>query len=100
MITWTINSMESQPNTQIVISANWTCFGEQNGFTSSISGISVFPIPEGSYVPYAELTQDQVLGWVWTDGGVDQFATESSVMSAIQAQINPVVIEQPLPWSN
>ena len=99
MITWTITSMESQPTTGIVVSANWQCLGEQDGFTSYAYGSSAFPEPEDGYVPYSDLTKEEVLNWVWTLGGVDQFTTESSVMSAIQAQINPPVVQQPLPWS-
>ena len=98
MITWTITSMESQPTTGIVVSANWVCSGEDSGFTASLSGTSVFPTPEGGYVPYAELTQDEVLNWVWTDGGVSQVDTETSVNNALQAQVNPPVVQQPLPW--
>ena len=91
--------MESQPTTGIVVSANWLCSGEQDGFTASMSGTCIFPTPEGGYIPYAQLTQDEVLNWVWTDGGVDKTATETSVNNAVQAQINPPVIQQPLPWT-
>ncbi|APB99020.1 hypothetical protein A4F89_06610 [Polynucleobacter asymbioticus] len=100
MITWTIASMESQPATGIVISANWYCIGEDSGCTASLSGTCVFPIPEGGYVPYEQLTKDQVLQWVWTDGGVDQITTEASVNNALQAQVNPPVVQQPLPWES
>jgi hypothetical protein len=100
MITWTITSMESQPTTGIVVSANWLCAGEQDGFTASLSGACVFPTPGESYTPYTQLTQQQVLGWVWTDGGVDQVATEDAIQSALNAQINPPVVQQPLPWVN
>jgi len=100
MITWTITSMESQPTTGIVVSANWLCAGEQDGFTASLSGTSVFPSPGENYVPYSQLTQDEVLNWVWTDGGVDKVNTEASVNNALQAQINPPVVQQPLPWGS
>ena len=98
MITWTIASMESQPTTGIVVSANWLCAGEQDGFTASLSGTSVFPTPEGGYVPYNQLTQDEVLSWVWTDCGVNKANTEASVNNALQSQVNPPVVQQPLPW--
>jgi hypothetical protein len=99
MIKWSIISMESQPSTGIVVSANWICNGSQNEFVASISGTSVFPEPASNYVPYADLTENQVLGWVWSDGGVNQVVTEESVNNAIQIQINPVVIQHPLPWT-
>lgn len=99
MITWTITLMESQPDTGIVVSANWLCAGEQDGFTASLSGTSVFPTPNGTYVPYHQLAEESVLNWVWTDGGVDKANTEASVNNALQAQINPPVVAQPLPWA-
>lgn len=92
--------MESQPSTGIVVSANWLCTGEDSGFTASLSGASVFNTPNGGYVPYPNLTQDDVLNWVWASGGIDKVATEASVNNALQAQINPVVVVQPLPWGN
>lgn len=99
MITWTIDSMESQPTTGIVVSANWLCVGNQDGFVASMLGVSVFPAPEGSYVPYADLTESEVLNWIWTVGGVDKDSTEAAVNNALDAQVNPPVVQQPLPWA-
>jgi hypothetical protein len=56
-----------------------------------------FPAPEGTFIPYDQLTQDQVLGWCWANG-VDKDATEASIQSQIDGQINPTVIQPPLPW--
>lgn len=98
MITWNILSMESQPDTGIVVSANWQCLGEQDGFTSNAYGSCAFPEPEGGYVPYPDLTQEEVLNWCWTSGGVDKDTTELSVNNALELQINPPVVQQPLPW--
>ena len=50
------------------------------------------------YTPYADLTQDQVLGWVWASS-VDKEATEAAVNFQIAQAINPPVITLPLPWS-
>jgi hypothetical protein len=92
--------MESQPTTGIVVSANWLCVGEDSGFTALLSGTCIFPTPESGYIPYAQLTQDEVLNWVWSDGGIDKVNTETSINNALQAQINPPTVQQPLPWSN
>jgi hypothetical protein len=99
MITWTITSMESTADAGIVVSANWACVGQQDGFTSGMSGTSVFPAPGQTYTPYADLTESQVLGWCWTVGGVDQTNTEAAVNAGLQSQINPVVVNNPLPWT-
>jgi hypothetical protein len=49
------------------------------------------------YTPYADLTQDQVLGWVWSSG-VDKDATEAAVQQQIDNAINPPVVTPQLPW--
>jgi hypothetical protein len=51
-----------------------------------------------SFVPYADLTQDQVLGWCWANG-VDKAATEAAVAQNIENQINPPIVTPPLPWA-
>jgi len=50
------------------------------------------------YTPYADLTQDQVLGWIWASG-VDKDATEAAVNQQIDNAINPPVVTPPLPWA-
>jgi hypothetical protein len=39
-----------------------------------------------------------VLGWVWSSG-VNKDATEAAVAGQINNQINPPVIQPPLPWA-
>jgi hypothetical protein len=62
-----------------------------------VYGTCSFPAPEGSFTPYADLTQDMVLGWCW-DNGVNKDATEAAVQSLIDNQINPPVVSLKLPW--
>jgi hypothetical protein len=64
-----------------------------------VYGTCSFPAPEGSFTPYPDLTQDMVLGWCW-DNGVNKDATEAAVQSLIANQINPPVVQLPLPWSS
>jgi hypothetical protein len=51
--------------------------------------------PGETYVPYADLTQEMVVGWVQTSLGKD--TVEASLQSQIDAQINPVQ-ESGMPW--
>ncbi len=101
-ITWVIEWMNTTPSTatppETVLTAGWLCNGAQDGFSSSVYGSASFPQPEGDFTPYADLTQEQVLGWVWASG-VDQAATEAAVQGQIDSQINPPVIQPPLPWA-
>lgn len=100
-ITWTITAMdcsttEQNPNT--VITAHWTCAGTDGTFNALVFATCSFPQPEGSFTPYDQLTQEQVLGWCWANG-VDKAATEAAVEQQIQNQINPPVVTPPLPWA-
>ena len=99
-ITWTITAMDcstTETNPDTVITAHWTCSGTDGTYNASIYSTCSFSPPEGSFTPYADLTQEQVLGWCWANG-VDQTATEAAVDAQIQAQINPPVVTPPLPW--
>ena len=100
-ITWVIEWMQTTPTTatppETVITAGWRCNGTQDTYNASSYGTASFPAPEGSFTPYAELTQAQVLDWCWANG-VDKTATEMTVQQQIDSLINPTVIQSPLPW--
>lgn len=105
-ITWVIEWMNAYPQydgqTDVVISAGWRCNGEQvdgdNTYNGSVYSSASFTLnPEQPFTPYADLTQEQVLGWVWASG-VDQAATEAAVQQQIDNQINPPIVQPPLPW--
>jgi hypothetical protein len=104
-ITWVIEWMsasttEINGHTEVVLTAGWRCNGTDGAYGSTVYGTAGFPQPAegGSFTPYADLTQDQVLGWCWSNG-VNKDATETEVQDQIQTQINPPVIQPPLPWS-
>jgi len=105
-IVWNISQMNCYPQaegeTDVVITVHWQCNGTQvqdgktyNGSVYSTCGVTY---TSGSpYTPYADLTQDQVLGWIWASG-VDKDATEAAVNQQIAQAINPPVVTPPLPW--
>jgi hypothetical protein len=67
-------------------------------YTGQVYSTTSFAVVQGeAFTPYADLTLDQVLGWVWANG-VDKDATEAAVESQIEAQKNPPVVSPPLPW--
>jgi hypothetical protein len=47
-------------------------------------------------VPYASLTKETVLGWIWANG-VDKAAVEASLEAQIELQKNPVTATG-VPW--
>jgi hypothetical protein len=102
-ITWIIEQMWVKPQedgqTDVVVTASWRCNGVDGEYSGTIYGTAGFTLAQGSsFTPYDQLTQDQVLGWCWTNG-VDKDAAEANVATQIQNQINPPIITPPLPWS-
>ena len=85
------------PNTDVVITADWRCNGTQESFSGTCYGSCSFAPPTGSFTPYPDLTQEQVLSWCYANG-VDQAAIEANVSLQIQNQIDPPVVSLPLPW--
>lgn len=81
----------------VVITADWRCNGSQGQYSGTCYGSASFAPPSGSFTPYDQLTQDQVLGWCFSNG-VDQKAIEANVSQQIADQVNPPVIAPPLPW--
>ena len=102
-ITWTVTAMDCYPQaegqTDVVFTVHWSCSGTDGTYNASVYSTCAVPAPTGgSFTPYADLTQSQVLGWVWANG-VDQNATEAAVQQQIDNQINPPVVTPALPWS-
>jgi hypothetical protein len=100
-LSWIIERLLVKPTegtlTDVVITADWRCNGTQESFSGTCYGSTSFAPPSGSFTPYEDLTQDQVLNWCYANG-VDQAAIEANVSLQIENQINPPIIAPPLPW--
>lgn len=101
-ITWTISQLDCVPRTaegaDYVSTAHWQCTGVDGDYTGQVYGTCGFSVVQGpDFIPYADLTEEQVLGWCW-QSGVDKDATEAAVEQQIQNQINPPIVSPPLPW--
>jgi len=101
VITWSVTAMDCYPNeggnTDVVFNVHWTCSGVDGDYSGSVYSTCSVPAPSGSFTPYADLTQNQVLGWIWANG-VDKDSAEAAVAQQIQNQINPPIVSPPLPW--
>jgi len=106
IIVWNVSALNCLPQaegqTDVVIVAHWQCNGtqEQDGktYNGSVYSTCSFNYTGGTFVPYSQLTLNDVLGWIWASG-VDKDATEAAVNQQIAQAINPPVITPPLPWS-
>ena len=100
-ISWIIERLLVKPTegslTDVVITADWRCNGSQDQYSGTCYGSASFAPPTGSFTPYPDLTQDQVLGWCFANG-VDQAAIEANVTQQIENQINPPIVCLPNPW--
>ena len=101
-ITWSVTAMDAYPQaegqTDVVFTVHWTCAGVQDTYQSSVYSTCGVTYSAGTpYTPYAQLTQDQVLGWIWA-GGVDKAATEATVQAQLDNLANPPVVQPALPW--
>ena len=100
-ILWLIERLLVKPtegsNTDVVITADWRCNGTDETYSGTCYGSCSFAAPSGSFTPYDQLTEAQVLDWCYANG-VDQAAIEANVSLQIANQINPPVVSLPLPW--
>ena len=100
-ILWIIERLLVKPTegseTNVVITADWRCNGSQDQYSGTCYGSASFAAPSGSFTPYDQLTEQQVLDWCYANG-VDQSAIEANVTAQIENQINPPIIAPPLPW--
>lgn len=92
-ITWKISQLDRNTADGFVTTAHWICSGEDGEHSASVYASASF---DGSLsTPYASLTEQQVLGWVWQQ--VDKAATEAAVAAQIAEQKAPKTAAG-LPW--
>lgn len=103
--TWTINNMYTvqQPDPNYVVNVLWTLTGVDGTTTASIDGSTMFDSNQSStFVPYNQLTEATVIGWVQAQLGAQGVAnTEANVQGQIDSILNPPVSPEntPLPWA-
>ena len=95
-VNWSISTLDRDVATGYVRTAHWTCTAVDGEHSASI--YSTCGWSDGTVnTPYADLTQETVLGWVWANG-VDKEATETALAAQIEAKKNPVTASG-TPWS-
>ena len=100
--TTTIDRMYTmqQPDPNYVVNVLWTVTGVDGSNTASIGGNTQFDSSqqEGPVIPYDQLTEATVLGWI----PANQIeSAQACVQGQIDSMINPPVSPQntPLPWA-
>jgi hypothetical protein len=98
--TWKINQLERDPTTGAVKTAQWECRGVDEETGNSVYTGSSFYLPpadpdDPDFVPFDELTEQDVLEWIWQGPTKEQY--ETSVAEQIELLNNPPVVAG-LPW--
>jgi len=105
--TWTATSLIGYPvidgETDVVTRASYTVLADDGeGHTADYSNFALTPIdPSVPFIPYADLTNDIVIGWVQYHIGPDMIAAiQGSLAIQVERQIDPPKEPEvlPLPW--
>ena len=104
--TWIVNTLWTETiagEQNYVVNAAYDVTGVDGTYTASLSNTAQFSTASVSpFIPYDELTNDIVVGWIQQDLGVNGVnSIEACIQGQIDSQINPPVVpvNTPLPWS-
>ena len=95
---WTVDNTEFNTADGGITVVHWRVSAEDGEYTASAYGTAGFtPDPTAAgFVPYADLTEADVLAWVW--GSVDKDEMEANLAAQIADQKAPKT-ESGLPWA-
>jgi len=83
--TWGINTLERETDDGFVFTAHYTVDAKDDTYSAGAYGSVGFQRPD-NLIPYADLTEDTVIGWVKEALGGDEKVAE--IEAALQAQID------------
>ena len=86
--TWAIPQTDYLVADGFITTAHWTCTATDGEYSVPAYSTCSFALATPS-IPYASVTQQEVLDWCWANG-VDKTATEASLASQIALLKNPV----------
>ena len=91
---WTIANLDHKTDNGLVTTAHWRCTAVDGDYSASVYGTVGF---EGDHptIPYEELTEANVLDWVYEK--LDKDETEANLAAQIEALKNPVQVSG-VPW--
>jgi hypothetical protein len=96
MATWTIVNTERDASTGFVNNVHWTCSdvdGDYSGSTYGSIGLS------GELtIPYADLTEATIIGWVKASMGEETVAAHEAAVAAQIANAKAPAVASGTPW--
>lgn len=100
-LTWAVNNMTRVINDGFVIVVDWSCTASAPGVSGAFyGGQSTYKNDpsEPGFIPYDQLTQQIVLGWVFDGLGPQKAEIEATLTAKVQKQLNPTTA-QGVPWN-
>jgi hypothetical protein len=82
---WNIANLERETADGYVFTVHYTVNAEDGTYTSGAYGSLGLERPEGDMIPFADLTQEIVVGWVKEKFGDEKVA---EIEAALQAQLD------------
>jgi hypothetical protein len=103
--TWLVTTLWTETiagEQNYVVIASYDVTGVDGNYTASLNNTAQFSTANVSnFIPYEDLTNDIVIGWIQQELGVNGVnSIEACIQGQIDSQINPPVVPQvtPLPW--
>jgi hypothetical protein len=93
-ITWTIAQLDRQTSDGLVTTAHWRVDAVDGDYSAGSYGTVGFERGE-TFIPYDNLTQEEVIGWV--KDKLDASEIEASLTAQIAAKKTPTT-ETGVPW--
>ena len=94
--TWKIVQCDRLTADNFITTAHWTCNARDGEYFAHSYGTCSFAAATPA-IPYASVTEAEVLDWCWANG-VDKDATEASLAAQIALQKAPVTAAG-VPWA-
>lgn len=96
---WTIDALDvaQTPDANTVTAVHWRALGSDGTRTVEAYNVVTLDPPGQSFIAYADLTKDTVLGWLWSK--MPQADVEAALDAQLAALSAPPITNPPLPWS-
>lgn len=101
---WIISQLECYPEHEgkqdVVFICHWRRQATDGTHTTDIYGSQSITLdPNETFIPYANLTEAEVIGWLEAVMGAETLAAQEAALDKqIEEQVSPSVVRPALPW--
>lgn len=102
MVNWEIAAIDCYPARDeldmVAFEIHWRASSDQFPQASCYGSVRLQSPDPAQFIPFSQLTRDQVLNWTFEVLGDTVQAVESTIADRVSALTNPPVTTPPLPW--